>query len=499
MNLFDSFVIDGVRKTSDGYLAAFARVARTGVQLYKGSELGRPDLDTVRVYRPPEEVFHADALKSFAHRPITLRHPSAPVNAKNWKKYSGGQTGDEVVRDGEFVRVPMVMMDQKLIDAYEKDGIKELSMGYSTDIQWRAGVTDSGEPYDAVQTAIRGNHLAVVPVARGGDQLRIGDEDLDDAWSEAARAAALEARRLKAKNQSHEHLHNTIAEGAPTTVEHEGKTYRRTGKIGTHHKTGEYSAEYKHKNHEGEHRVWHTTSGKTVRDADITDSSFLDDENCPKCGASMSGKSCSTCNYVKDGEYTMKLVIDGLTVNVADDQSGGIIERHIATLTRQLADANSNFENFKKKKEEDDKEMQDAKKVIETKDGEIAVLKKQVEDAKITPEKLDVLVKDRMAVVDKAKTLLDAKYVFDGKTVEVIRKDAVIAKLGDDAKTMSDGAIEGAFAALTKDAKIVTADAQIADALRSRPHSTTTRSDARDAAYAENIKHLENNWKTPAA
>src|SRR5579859_3300261 len=96
-NLYDTFVIDGVRRTDDGYLAAFAKVARTGIQEYKGSELGRPDLGTVRVYRPPEEVFHADAMKSFAHRPVTLTHPRQMVNAKNWKKYSKGQTGAEVV------------------------------------------------------------------------------------------------------------------------------------------------------------------------------------------------------------------------------------------------------------------------------------------------------------------------------------------------------------------------------------------------------------------
>ncbi len=160
MILYDNFTVDGVRRTSDGYLAAFARVARTGIQTYKGSELGRPDLERVRVYRPPDEVFNADAMRSFAHRPVTLKHPSVPVTQKNWKKYSGGMTGDEVVRDGEYVRVPMVMMDQALIDAYEKDGVKELSMGYSTDIKWVTGVTDSGEAYDAVQTAIRGNHLA---------------------------------------------------------------------------------------------------------------------------------------------------------------------------------------------------------------------------------------------------------------------------------------------------------------------------------------------------
>jgi uncharacterized protein len=403
INLYDSFLIDGVRKTGDGYLAAFARVARTGVQVYKGSELGRPDLNTVRVYRPPEEVFHADALKSFAHRPVTLRHPSKPVTSKNWKQFSGGHTGDEVVRDGEYVRVPMVMMDQSIIDAYERDGIKELSMGYSTDIKWRTGVTDSGEQYDAVQTAIRGNHLAVVPLARGGDQLRIGDA------------------------------------GA-----------------------------------------------------------------CPECGAEMTGKKCPECNYTKDsneGEYPMKLVIDGVPVNVADEQTGAIIQRHIDSLMGQVKSITDSFEEFKKKAKDKDKEVEDAKTLVSTKDGEIAVLKKQVADAQVTPEKLDSLVKDRLAVIDRAKIMLDDKYVFDGKTVEQVRKDAVTAKLGDAVtKHMNDAAIEGAFAALAADEKTVTSDRQIGDALRHRPHSAPmTTNDAATTAHDEMVKKLNNAWQTPAA
>ena len=178
LNLRDTIVMDGVRKTADGYLTCSPRVARVGVQIYKGKELGRPDLGDVRVYRlPPQEVFHRDAIKSMTHRPVTLTHPPETVNAGNWKHYSVGHTGDEVLRDGDAIRVPMVVMDAKAIDAYENHGVKELSVGYSTDLKWKKGVTRDGEAYDAIQTAIRGNHLAMVPAARGGDTLNMGDTD----------------------------------------------------------------------------------------------------------------------------------------------------------------------------------------------------------------------------------------------------------------------------------------------------------------------------------
>ena len=56
-----------VRITNDGYLVAMPRIARSGIQVYAGHEVCRPDLDRVRVYRPPEEVFHADAMLSLIH------------------------------------------------------------------------------------------------------------------------------------------------------------------------------------------------------------------------------------------------------------------------------------------------------------------------------------------------------------------------------------------------------------------------------------------------
>jgi hypothetical protein len=174
MQLFDTVAFSGTRRTADGYLVADAKVARTGIQLYSGSEVGRPDLATVRVYRSPEEVFSKDAMQSYSHRPVTLNHPDGAVTADNWRDLARGQTGDEVVRDGEFVRVPMVLMDAAAIREVES-GTRQLSMGYQAEIVFADGVTPSGEPYDAVQKSLRMNHLAIVANARGGSSLKIGD------------------------------------------------------------------------------------------------------------------------------------------------------------------------------------------------------------------------------------------------------------------------------------------------------------------------------------
>jgi hypothetical protein len=182
MLLYDRIKIDDgaqVRITEHGYLAAMPRVARTGIQFYGGDEVGRPDLKVVRVYRPEEEVFHKDSIHSYPHKPVTNDHPPEAVTVDNWKKYASGGLGDEVLRDGDFIRVPMTMMDKGLVKDYQ-DGKSELSMGYTCDLDWTAGTTPRGETYDAVQRNIRANHLAVVDAARGGSALRIGDTQTEN-------------------------------------------------------------------------------------------------------------------------------------------------------------------------------------------------------------------------------------------------------------------------------------------------------------------------------
>ena len=179
MKFLDSIALDDsaqVRITSDGYLVAHPRVARIGVQSYKGFELGRRDMETVRVFRPEAEVFHKDAMGSLAHRPITVNHPPVMVDSKNWRKYTVGSMGDTITRDGEFVRVPALLMDDSAIRDVQA-GKRELSVGYTADIDWTAG-EHNGEKYDAVMRNIRGNHLAVVDTARGGPSLTIGDSDM---------------------------------------------------------------------------------------------------------------------------------------------------------------------------------------------------------------------------------------------------------------------------------------------------------------------------------
>lgn len=174
MKFVDTAKIGGTRKTGDGYLVADVLTARTGIQIYSGDELERPDLIVVKVYRPESEVFHKDSLASYAHKPVTNDHPDEAVSAGNWKDHAVGSVGDEIVRDGNFVRVPLIVMDAKAIQDVE-GGKRELSAGYSSEIVFGDGVTPDGDTYNAIQKNIRINHVAIVAAGRAGSKARIGD------------------------------------------------------------------------------------------------------------------------------------------------------------------------------------------------------------------------------------------------------------------------------------------------------------------------------------
>jgi len=174
MQFTDAVTIEGTKLRSDGYLVVDARIARTGIQRYLGSEMGRPDLPFVDVYRPESEVFATDAMTSFAYRPVTDDHPTVAVDSRNSKELARGWTDGEVARDGQRLRVPMMLTDQALIDKVQA-GKRELSAGYTCDLKWEAGTSPEGLTYDAIQTNIRANHVAVVQRGRAGKECRIGD------------------------------------------------------------------------------------------------------------------------------------------------------------------------------------------------------------------------------------------------------------------------------------------------------------------------------------
>lgn len=174
--LTDSVELDQTRTRiiDGGYMVCVARSVRTGIQDYLGSEVGKPEMDVVKVYRSPEEVFSDASLQSFSHAPITDNHPSEMVDASNWAQLAKGEVSTMAKKDSEWVSLPLILKDGVLISLINA-GKRELSAGYTCDLDWTAGVTPEGEHYDAQQRNIRVNHLAVVDAARAGKDARIND------------------------------------------------------------------------------------------------------------------------------------------------------------------------------------------------------------------------------------------------------------------------------------------------------------------------------------
>lgn len=158
-----------------------AFISRSGIQLYKNED-GSPR----REYRPPEEVFHADSLASLAGATVTRGHAGA-INTANWRRHAIGVASDlppakQSVNGEDFVAGSLVIHDGAALAEIDAGGLAEVSAGYTAEVVETPGVTPSGEKYDAVQTNVRYNHVAIGPRgwARAGREARLrldGNED----------------------------------------------------------------------------------------------------------------------------------------------------------------------------------------------------------------------------------------------------------------------------------------------------------------------------------
>jgi uncharacterized protein len=166
--------------TDEGFLLIRdARIARAGIYSYKAGEIGYPDKDPnepVRVLRPMNNVFDEDSVLSFAMKPLTDGHPPEMLTIDNVKKYQVGHAGTTITPDGEYLKTDLLVTDAQTIRKIN-DGKRELSNGYEAEFDYVSGYTEAGEIYDAVMKNIRGNHIAIVDVARGGKGCRIDDHN----------------------------------------------------------------------------------------------------------------------------------------------------------------------------------------------------------------------------------------------------------------------------------------------------------------------------------
>lgn len=165
----------------NGFLVDRPIVARIGAQVYK-----TPFGDRVE-FRPASEVFKAESLQSFAGKPVTLGHIT--VTPDNAQDVVVGSCAGAGVPAGVGVEVPLSIYSGNAIKKAESREAGELSVGYtSVDIEkpgwgnnetgeyffdedmpegWKAD-SDAWVKFDAVQTKIKVNHIALVFRGRAG-------------------------------------------------------------------------------------------------------------------------------------------------------------------------------------------------------------------------------------------------------------------------------------------------------------------------------------------
>lgn len=169
---FDNFKLDAkkLKRTAAGGIRVSAYLSRTGLQTYR-----RSDGSEIIEYRPPEEVFSDNSLETFKGAPITDGHPSVPVDSSNWSILSKGHVSDSVSpAEDKFVRAELLIQDRAIIEEVISGDLSEISCGYECDLLNNPGEIN-GERYDAIQSNIRINHIALLPkgLARGGRELTV--------------------------------------------------------------------------------------------------------------------------------------------------------------------------------------------------------------------------------------------------------------------------------------------------------------------------------------
>lgn len=193
------------RFDESGYLRDEPVVARTGVLTYFEKD-GKKRIELRRA----SEVFREDSLESYSGQAITIGH-GAMVNAKNFKKHGVGTALGVGRQDGENVRVPIIIQDERAVSAARDQKLNSLSVGYNVNYIPRPGMWNSltdeiiynderndkqGDQefigkewvyFDGEQTDIKVNHIALVRKGRAGAIARLnldGDEEFDYTDSE---------------------------------------------------------------------------------------------------------------------------------------------------------------------------------------------------------------------------------------------------------------------------------------------------------------------------
>lgn len=182
--------------TPSGGLRGPANLTRIGVFSYRN-----PDGTIRRELRHPDDVFHADSIASLEDAPLTAGHPKeGMVTPENYQRLSIGHVRNPRV-DAKFLAGIAVVQTARNIGAIRAKNEGDLSCGYTCKLVAESG-DFQGERYDARQTEIRYNHVALLPpgTGRAGAEVRLridGNEEASCAETEVpATSEAMDPKEI---------------------------------------------------------------------------------------------------------------------------------------------------------------------------------------------------------------------------------------------------------------------------------------------------------------
>lgn len=157
--------------TEDGFLQVRAPLTNIGVFTYLTE-----DGTVQRELRTPEQVLDKASCKTLQGVPLTIDHPAEKVTPENAKALAVGNISG-ISTDSYRVYADITITDKEAIEAV-KNGKRALSCGYTCDTEQKQGVW-MGVEYDAIQSNIKYNHVALVDRGRAGDDARIRFDGFD--------------------------------------------------------------------------------------------------------------------------------------------------------------------------------------------------------------------------------------------------------------------------------------------------------------------------------
>ena len=193
----DSIPLAKAHYTEEGYLVDTPIVTSVGIFDYKNE-----DGSIRKELRLPEHVFKPESLQSYKGKPIIVTHDAGLVNKNNVDDESVGTILSEGFRDGNDVRAEIIIHDTNEL---KRCGLKELSLGYSLDLIEEPGEWN-GQHYDAIQTNIIINHLALVANARAGEQARLNIDGKDEKTKKGGIKMSNKATKKNAKHRDEDDL-----------------------------------------------------------------------------------------------------------------------------------------------------------------------------------------------------------------------------------------------------------------------------------------------------